>query len=184
MAKSLQNILNDVVGEILQENEGAVPVMSLPKDGGELLGGQSKLIAAPNTTVDTSGIEVGAGGLAALQKEQDARAADGAVAELPKSQAGFNEVLKNRFLAGMNNPRVAETVGVPGSSPIPQQGFFDQVKGMAADAKNSIGEFWDARTTPEKVGIGALMAAPLAAGAGALYLRKKQREANKAAGVR
>ncbi len=173
MAKSLQNILNDVVGEILQENE--------------MLKGTS-FMDAPNTEVDVSGIKLREPTVATLGR--DARNAEiaSALSELPQSDAGFQEMLRNRFISGMgdNNP-LAYTAGISGSSPIAspeEDGFLDRISNMASNAKDSISDFWDARTTPEKVGIGALMAAPLAAGAGALYLRKRQREANKAAGVR
>ena len=181
MAKNLQNILNEVVGEILQENEG-MPITP----GGEVSVGS--FLGAPNTDVDTSGIEIKTiPGQASLGKEIRDTQLSGALSDLPKTQAGFNELVKNRFISGMNNSNLGDVSGLPGSSPIAkaeEMGVLDRLSNMASNAKNSVGEFWDARTTPEKVGIGALMAAPLAAGAGALYLRKKQRAANKAAGVR
>lgn len=183
MAKNLQNILNEVVGEILQE-ENVEGMRIVP--GGEVSGGS--FFNAPNTDIDTTGIEpTTTPEQAVLGKDiRDAQLSD-ALSDLPKTPAGRQEMYLNRYLSGMNNSNLGNISGLPGSSPIAkaeEKGVLDRLSNMASSAKNTVGDFWNARTTPEKIGIGALMAAPLAAGAGALYLRKKQRAANKAAGVR
>lgn len=172
MAKNLQNILNEVVGEILQENGEHIVV------GGEP--------AAPST----ARVLVTRGMSPDRQDEANRVFAD-RDAKL-RASAEDNTPLKQKIAFGEDPATGASLPTVDPVSTSDRVGsYFTGLKDSALNkyytTKNDIGEWYndlDPNTqTAIKYGV-PIGATALAAGAGALYLRKKQREANRAAGVR
>lgn len=173
MAKSLQNILNDVVGEILQED------------------GERVVVGAAEPTIPTTARVLVTRG-ASPDREDEFNKMLASREENVRSNAEGSTPAQQRLAFG-EDPTTGAPLPIVKEVPMSDRigsyvtGAKDSVLNNYYAAKSAVGDWYNDLDpnvqTAVKYGVPTLGAA-LAAGAGALYLRKRQREANKAAGVR
>ena len=155
MAKNLQSVLNSVVNDLLNES-------SMSPDAQMHLAGQDAEQQAALTTVRNA--EALAKGIKAGEIRADlARAALKGGWAGDEADTKFTDEFVGR--AGGWGPKWSQN-----------QAFADQLAAAPQEGWYNQNKYW---VNPALAGLGG---AALAAGAGALYLRKKQRDANKAAG--
>ena len=185
MAKNLQSVLNSVVNDLLQEEMTVTP--------------EDKALAARianGGAVDREGlraINTGVAGWAPSPENHQkavtygkliASGMDRATAAEKAGLGGESQLAADLYGYNGRDPQRAASADIQTNAVLAQQNvpFSDRMYSTYLDAKNQIGNFADEHPGMFYGGLGALGASALAAGAGALYLRKKQREANKAAG--
>lgn len=157
MAKNLQTVLNSVVNELLQESSPVLNPDAAIEQAGELENQQNALTTVRNAEFLAKGIKDGT------------IRADLARAALKGGWAGDEADTKftDEFVG---------RAGGWGNRWSQNQAFADELAKQPQESWYQQNQGW---VNPTLAGLGG---AALAAGAGALYLRKKQREANRAAG--
>ena len=193
MDRKTQDLLYNIGKTILHETS-EVSAKGLTMNPAVASGASGHFFDAPKSIdFNTDGIEVGDKNKGILQREADIARAEDSIGSVPANPKEFHNMLLKRQLdvIGAKDPeeRTLDDFGsytpqptisaTPGTSPVAPIGFFDRVSGMASDAKNSIGDFWDARSTPEKIGIGALAAGVPLALTGSYLAYKKMKENKK-----
>ena len=159
MAKNLQTVLNSVVNDLLQED-----------DGGAGQNEYMRALATPGVDPDKYNPTLWAQKMDSAAKVQDAINRAEAL-EYYKANAPRGVVVHDPGQVAADIQGVQDKINAIEGSPI------NRVKSGWEDAKE-----WMGQNPLATAGIGTGLGAALAAGAGALYLRKKQREANRAAG--
>ncbi len=175
MAKNLQSVLNSVVNDLLQEDG-----MRINPGSFEGLGGNSgKYLGGDFESNVTGGMDHvmwdQAKKEAAVAKEMEQKAALDDLTPKPGMDPNF---LASRYLSQQSDPTLA-SIDAGGESPIDNP--YKQAMYKARHGWDDLKKW--ASENPGLAALGAgLGGSALAAGAGALYLRKKQREANRRAG--
>ena len=175
--KNLNAVLNDVMNDIMTEGiEEYLPdFMKLPAD---------RMASAEGRNVKLAGEKIAQ---ALAPEERDLSAELGQSAPIqevplgPKTSAPASLLgrasAEAQYQAAMNN----QNAGLLNKAGAALGYGLDRAKLAAQGLGDQIGTAWD-NATPMERGLAIGIPTALAAGAGALYLRKKQREANKAAG--
>lgn len=191
--KNLNAVLNDVMNDIMTESFWGPVEYKMPttaKEAADLLRGQDESFLRSKgldpeklkqmVTMDNVNKAI----VGAVSPNQDLSAELGQSAPIPegpKTSAPASLLgrasAEAQYQAAMNN----QNAGFLDKAGATLGYGLDRAKLAAQGLGDQIGTAWD-NATPMERGLAIGIPTALAAGAGALYLRKKQREANKAAG--
>ena len=174
MAKNLQSVLNSVVNDLLQESGDPSKFEGMRGLGGSMVSKDW----ADDVTGGTDNVFLGQDAMAAKVAAQRAKE-EGLASLSPIEPYNPDNMIERGYKAQMADPTLASVSGVDG-----ENGIDTPYKQAMYKARHG----WDdlKKWASENPGLAALGAglggSALAAGAGSLYLRKKQREANRSAG--
>ena len=194
--KNLNAVLNDVMNDIMTEGFWGPVEYKMPttaKEAADLLRGQDESFLRsqgldPEKLKQMVAMDkVNKAIVGAVSPNQDLSAELGQSAPIqevplgPKTSAPSSLLgrasAEAQYQAAMNN----QNAGLLNKAGATLGYGLDRAKLAVQDLGDQIGTAWD-NATPMERGLAIGIPTALAAGAGALYLRKKQREANKAAG--
>ena len=173
MAKNLQSVLNSVVNELLQEGltdqvkgamiaNGMAPGLAAQKASQDIADAANRYANAARLNNATGDVSEKIGKVVGTWGDTLVPAPEAEKIDAPE--------IPSAGLMGPAGASASDNV----AAAMRDQSYLERAKAMAGQA----GDWMYDNRYPLAGGLGAA----LAAGAGALYLRKKQREANKAAG--
>ena len=174
MAKNLQSVLNSVVNDLLQESGDPSKFEGMRGLGGSMV----PKGWADDVTGGTDNVFWGQDAMAAKVAAERAKE-EGLASLSPIEPYNPDNMFERGYKAQMENPALASVSGVDGENGIDTP--YKQAMYKARHGLDAVKQ-WIADNPGLALGAGALGGSALAAGAGALYLRKKQRDANRRAG--